>query len=44
MEDILCLLKEEPSLIEINKDHKPNEGYIKSLKQDEEFIKNRFHK
>lgn len=44
MHDILHLLKEEPSLIEINKDHKPNEGYFKSLKQDEEFIKNRYDK
>jgi spore coat polysaccharide biosynthesis protein SpsF len=44
MEDILNLLKKEPPLIEINKDHKPNEGYVKSLKHDEEFIKNRSHK
>lgn len=39
MNDIIQLLKEEPQLVEINKDHKPNEGYMKSLKQDEDFMK-----
>jgi len=40
MNDILQLFKKEPELIEINKNHKPNEGYLKSLQQDKEFIKN----
>jgi len=39
MDDILELLKIEPNLKKINQDHKPNEGYIRSLKEDEEFIK-----
>jgi len=39
LNDILQLLKDEPSLVEINKDHKPNEGYLRSLKQDEDFLK-----
>ncbi len=36
MIDILKLLKKEPDLIEINKDHIPDEGYLKSLKEDED--------
>lgn len=36
--DILELFKKNPELIEINKGHVPNEGYIKSLKEDEEFL------
>ena len=40
MNDILQLFKKEPELIEINKNHKPNEGYLKSLQQDKEFTKN----
>jgi len=40
MNDILQLFKKEPKLIEINKNHKPNEGYLKSLQQDKEFTKN----
>jgi spore coat polysaccharide biosynthesis protein SpsF len=37
---ILSILSDNPSLIEINKNHAPNEGYQKSLKQDKEFLKN----
>lgn len=40
MNDILELFKIEPHLMEINKNHQPNEGYLKSLQQDKEFIKN----
>jgi len=40
MNDILQLFKKEPELIEINKNHKPNEGYLKSFQQDKEFTKN----
>ena len=40
MNDILQLFKKEPELIEINKNHKPNEGYLKSLQEDKEFTKN----
>ena len=39
LEDILKLLKNEPNLIKINKNHKPNEGYFKSLIEDKEFLK-----
>lgn len=39
MEDILDLLKKDPKLIEINKDYLLNEGYLISLKNDEEFFK-----
>lgn len=39
LDDILHILREDPSLVEINKEHIPNEGYQKSLKQDEEFLK-----
>jgi spore coat polysaccharide biosynthesis protein SpsF len=34
MNDILKLLKQEPSLIEINKNYILDEGYLKSLKED----------
>ena len=40
MSDILELFKNEPNLKKINQNHKPNEGYMKSLKNDEEFIRN----
>tara|TARA_Y100000996_G_C22555109_1_gene655258 strand:- start:2371 stop:3114 length:744 start_codon:yes stop_codon:yes gene_type:complete len=40
LEDILNLFKSEPNLKKINQDHKPNEGYMKSLKDDEEFTRN----
>ena len=39
MKDILELFKNEPNLKKINQDHKPNEGYMRSLKEDEEFIR-----
>ena len=35
MSDILKLLKMEPELININKDYVMNEGYLKSLKEDQ---------
>ena len=35
MSDILKLLKMEPELININKDYVMDEGYLKSLKEDE---------
>jgi spore coat polysaccharide biosynthesis protein SpsF (cytidylyltransferase family) len=38
MEDILKVLKEEPNLLTINKDYVLNEGYLKSLKKDKEFL------
>ena len=37
--DNLEILKNEPDLIKINQAHKPNEGYSKSLKEDDEFIR-----
>ena len=39
MSDILELFKNEPNLKKINQNHKPNEGYMKSLKNDEEFTR-----
>ncbi|MCV0366648.1 MAG: glycosyltransferase family protein [Nitrosopumilus sp.] len=39
--DILDLLSKEPELFEINKNQIPNEGYQKSLKEDEEYLKSR---
>lgn len=39
MKDILELFTNEPDLKKINQDHKPNEGYMRSLKEDEEFIR-----
>jgi len=36
--DILELFKNQPNLKKINQNHKPNEGYMKSLKNDEEFM------
>jgi len=39
MEDILNLFKERPELTLINKNYVPDEGYYKSLKEDEEFKK-----
>src|SRR6267143_4650164 len=35
VEDILKVIKDNPSILEINKDTNPNEGYLKSLKTDE---------
>lgn len=40
LEDILNLFENEPDLIKLNSNHKPNEGLLKSLKEDEEFKKN----
>ena len=39
MTNILEILKNEPDLVKINQIHKPNEGYFKSLKEDDEFIR-----
>jgi spore coat polysaccharide biosynthesis protein SpsF len=39
MEDVLELLEKEPRLMEINKGIIRNEGLLKSLKENEEFIK-----
>tara|TARA_E500000331_G_scaffold249814_1_gene240265 strand:+ start:169 stop:912 length:744 start_codon:yes stop_codon:yes gene_type:complete len=39
MEDILELFKSEPNLKKINQDHKPNEGYMRSLNNDKEFLR-----
>ena len=35
LDDIILLYTKEPKLFEINKTHIPNEGYLKSLKEDE---------
>lgn len=40
LENILNLLNKEPKLLELNKNHKPNEGYAKSLEEDKNFIEN----
>jgi len=40
LKDILKLLNSQPELLEINKDHEPNEGLKRSLEEDKEFIKN----
>lgn len=40
MSDILKLLKDESALMKINEGHQPNEGYFKSLKEDELFLQN----
>ena len=37
--DMLELFSRKPELIEINKHVNPNEGFSKSLKEDQEFIK-----
>jgi spore coat polysaccharide biosynthesis protein SpsF len=37
-QDILALLEKEPALMEINRGIVRNEGYIKSLKQDEAYL------
>lgn len=41
MTDILDLLSREPELVNINRNHIINEGYLKSLKEDEEFMKSK---
>ena len=40
MNDILELFRNEPNLKKINQNHEPNEGYVKSLKNDKEFTRN----
>jgi len=37
MSDILFLYSKEPSIFELNKIQTPNEGYLKSLKEDNEY-------
>lgn len=37
LEDILALFEKEPALVDINKDRIPNEGYLKSISEDEKF-------
>jgi len=41
MSDVIDLFSKFPHLQNINKDIKPNEGYLESLKEDEEFLKSR---
>ena len=40
MKDIIELFAKEPELVEINKNVKRQEGNLKSLKEDQEFLKN----
>ena len=39
LKDIMNLYAQEPTLFNINRNNNPNEGYLKSLKEDEEFVK-----
>lgn len=39
IQDILELFSKDPKLFEINKDHAPNEEYLKSLTEDEKILK-----
>jgi spore coat polysaccharide biosynthesis protein SpsF (cytidylyltransferase family) len=39
LKDIMNLYEQEPTLFNINRNDNPNEGYLKSLKDDEEFVK-----
>ncbi len=39
LKDIMNLYAQEPILFNINRNNNPNEGYLKSLKDDEEFVK-----
>ena len=39
LKDIMNLYAHEPVLFNINRNDNPNEGYLKSLKDDEEFVK-----
>ena len=39
MDEILNVLENEPDLLKINEGHHPNEGLLKSLKEDESFLK-----
>ncbi len=36
---MLWATKVDPKLFEINKNHMPNEGYLKSLMEDEKILK-----
>ena len=38
MKEILELYASEPNLLQINKNHAPNEGYQKSLEKDKKFL------
>ena len=40
LKDILNLINSKPELLEINKNHEPNEGLKRSLEEDREFLKN----
>jgi spore coat polysaccharide biosynthesis protein SpsF len=40
-QDILALLEKEPALMEINHGIVRNEGYIKSLKEDQDYLRNK---
>ena len=40
LNDILLAVKADPKLLEINGKYEPDEGYFKSLNEDEQFIKN----
>lgn len=39
IKDIIRLIKDEPSLLEINKNTNPNEGYFKSINEEQKFAK-----
>lgn len=39
MNEILNVLENEPDLLKINEGHHPNEAFVKSLKDDESFLK-----
>jgi len=41
IKDIINLFEKESQLRKINSNHIPNEGYIKSLKEDEDFLKSK---
>ena len=44
LKDILELFKKEPDIFSINKEYQTDEGYLKSLKEDKEFLKNKIGK
>jgi len=41
LEDILNLFKKEPELFQLNQEYTTDEGYLKSLKEDNDFIKDK---
>ena len=41
MKDILKIFSKEPNLENINKNNIPNEGFLKSLKEDKDFLKSK---